>query len=82
MTNTTDTPAWYRKATQYIEAYAFASYQAQLAAWTKRRRSPKTFRFAPDTFHLRFIEALGIPDDVRCEETLKALMLFPEMFKD
>ena len=74
--------SWYQKATQYIEAYAATSYRTQRAAWLKKGRSPRTFRFAPDTFHQRFTTALGIWDDQRREETVKAMMLFPDQFKD
>ena len=73
---------WETHAYQWIEQYALTAYRAQHAAHLKEGRRASTFRYTPDLFHQRFVEALGLTNDHEREHTVKAMMLYPVLYRD
>ena len=66
--NSTD---WQTAARSYLDRLGLAEYREQRAAWLKRRRSAKTFRYSPTDYHLTLCYLLGQND----EEGFKAFKL-------
>ena len=60
------------RAQAWTTQRATALWRADRAAWIKRGRSPRTFRWIPDELHDELVSALGTPDGL---ERFKALRL-------